>query len=149
MIGNGSIQSRLEGAFIDCHRAMLQIILLFTIIPLAASLKKRKDRIRTNRPSKRTRHGRSDAASTAKPSPQDEPSTALEMLMDRLSIWAAVADLNLDVILASPSASGQGSSKGSGTEHTRPRGKGKEKEREEDGIGAVLRRFWDEVLVPL
>lgn len=71
-------------------RALLQLILLLTYMPVAP--RKRKKR-------------------------EVDPSTAVELLMDRLSIWAAVADLGL------------GDSAG------------------DNGMQELLKRFWDEVMV--
>jgi len=52
----------------------------------------------------------------------EDPKAALETLLDRLSIWSALADLNLD------------------------EGKGKSKAGE-DWQG-ILKRFWVDILVP-
>jgi hypothetical protein len=57
--------------------------------------------------------------------------TALELLMDRLSVWQAVTELGLDTI----SGAGGG-------------GKGKGKD-EEDSVDKMLRRFWENVILPL
>lgn len=58
-------------------------------------------------------------------SPLDDPKGALETLLDRLSIWSALADLNL----------GDG-------------GNGKGKAKEGDGWAGVLQRFWHDIIVP-
>jgi hypothetical protein len=73
---------------------------------------------------KRKKHRRNGSPDTAGVSPTDDPTAALETLLDRLSIWSALADLNLE-----------------------DGGKGKSKAGE--GWQAVLRRFWLDVLVPL
>lgn len=59
-------------------------------------------------------------------SPVDNPESAIELLVDRLSVWQAVAELGIGV--------------------TEDKGKGKE---DEDGMPAVLRRFWREIIVVL
>ena len=61
--------------------------------------------------------------------PADEPKAALNILMDRLSIWSALADMSLD-----PPADGEGKGKGKGTDA--------------DGWSGILKRFWNDIIVP-
>ena len=56
-------------------------------------------------------------------SPTDDPKAALNTLMDRLSIWSALADMSLE-----------------------PPVKGKEKD--DGGWAGTLKRFWEEIIVP-
>jgi hypothetical protein len=117
-------------------RALLQVILLLTYIPLASPPSRERKGRKRDRDSTRSfkgSRGRERESSGPPRTPQEDPAGALEMVMDRLSIWAAVADLGLDVVLDAPLAA---------------KGKSKAKDREEDGMVAVLRRFWEEVLVP-
>jgi hypothetical protein len=93
---------------------LIQAILLFTYIPLhVPTIKKRK---------KGKRHSEVDQGVA---SPADDPIGALETLLDRLSIWSALADLNL----------GDG-------------GNGKGRAKEGDGLAGVLQRFWHDITVP-
>jgi hypothetical protein len=58
-------------------------------------------------------------------SPLDDPKAALETLLDRLSIWSALADLNLE------DAGSKGKSKAG------------------EDWQEILKRFWKDILVPL
>jgi hypothetical protein len=88
---------------------LIQAILLLSYIPLHQPIKKKKKSRRSGSPDR-----------TA--SPLEDPKAALETLLDRLSIWSALADLNLD------------------------EGKGKSKAGE-DWQG-ILKRFWKDIIVP-
>ena len=74
---------------------------------------------------KRRRHGQDDDFPSVL-SPMHDPQAALELLMDRLSVWQEVARLGLDV-------------------NSDP-GKGKRKVEEYD-LPWILRDFWDNVVV--
>jgi len=89
---------------------LIQLILLLSYVPLHQPVKKRKKSRRSGTPDKTV-------------SPLDDPKAALETLLDRLSIWSALADLNLD-----------------------DGAKGKKKAGE-DWQG-ILKRFWSDILVP-
>jgi hypothetical protein len=96
------------------RRALIQAILLLSFIPHHQPVtKKRKKGRRNNSPN------------TPDVSPLDDPKATLETLLDRLSIWSALADLNLD------NDAGKGKSKAG------------------DGWQGILRDFWRDVLVPL
>ena len=61
-------------------------------------------------------------------SPVEDPGSATELLIDRLSVWQAVAELGIGI--------------------DEDKGKGKCKE-DEDGMQAILRRFWEDVMKAL
>jgi len=88
---------------------LIQAILLLSYIPLHQPIKKKKKSRRSGSPDRNA-------------SPLEDPKAALETLLDRLSIWSALADLNLD------------------------EAKGKSKAGE-DWQG-ILKRFWGDILVP-
>ena len=69
---------------------------------------------------------------------------ALELLIDRLSVWQAVADLDLDLNGddAKTNASGGTGSHGNQRKQT---GKGGDSA----GVGALLGKFWKSVIMPL
>jgi hypothetical protein len=92
---------------------LIQAILLLSYIPLHQPITK-----------KRKKHRRSGTLDIEKAaSPLDDPRATLETLLDRLSIWSALADLNLE-----------------------DGGKGKSKAGE-DWQG-ILKRFWKDIIVP-
>jgi hypothetical protein len=91
---------------------LIQVILLFAYIPLHKPTTKKKKKSK-----------RSGSPDTKVTSPLEDPRAALETLLDRLSIWSALADLNLD-----------------------DGGKGKSKAGE--GWQGILQRFWRDILVP-
>lgn len=89
-------------------------MLLFNYIPLHVPDTKKK----------RKKSKMRDSADVSEISPADDPRAALATLMDRLSIWSALADMSLE-----------------------PTIKGKEKD--DDGWVGILRRFWEEIVVRL
>jgi hypothetical protein len=97
----------------DVDRALIQVILLLAFIPLHTPVVKKRKK------------GRRDEPDAKQASPLDDPKAALETLLDRLSIWSAMADLNL------------GDS-----------GNGKGKAKEGEGWTGILQRFWNDILVP-
>jgi hypothetical protein len=98
-------------------RTLLQIILLLLYIPQAAQPG-----------SKKRKRNRRKEGSTAVETPTDDPQAALDLMMDRLVVWQAVADLGLD--LAEDAATSKSKERAS-----------------EGGISVVLRQFWEEVIV--
>lgn len=102
-------------------RTLLQIILLFLIVPLVPAEPEPKNK------RKRRRDG-GEAGSSREPA--QDPAGALELMMDRLGVWHAVAELGIEVDDTAPQAKVKAS-------------------RTDAGIQGVLRRFWESVIVPL
>jgi hypothetical protein len=96
---------------------MMQVALLFLYIsldPPPTAPKKRK----------RSRRG-----SVGEVRATEEPRAALELLIDRISVWSAVAELGIGVDDKGDAAS-----------------KSKGKGREEEKITTILKRFWRQVI---
>jgi len=91
---------------------LIQVIFLFAYIPLHKPTTKKR---------KKNKRGASPDAKGA--SPFEDPRAALETLLDRLSIWSALADLNLDDWVKGKSKAGE-------------------------GWQGVLQRFWRDIIVP-
>ena len=58
--------------------------------------------------------------------PADDPNSAMELLLDRLSVWQAVAELGI------------------GLDENTVKGKSKDSD---EGMLGILRRFWEEVMI--
>ncbi|KAK8850406.1 hypothetical protein IAR55_004324 [Kwoniella newhampshirensis] len=114
------------------RETLLQLILLLRYLSLPSVS------THTDQKRKRSRHSRrNDDDAPVVVSPVDDPKTALELLMDRLSVWQAVSELGLGL------DAGLGVI---GLDQAR-KGKGKAGE-EENAVAAMLKMFWDEVLIP-
>lgn len=135
---------------IYAYRTLIQLILLLIYLSSQSSTLSSENQRQTqptpldSKPKKRKR---SSEAVSGDPgigiSPVQDPLTAVELLLDRLSVWQALSDLNLGVGGFDP-PTGSGLGLGAG------KGKGVGGETEEEGmIGEMLRSFWDDVLVPL
>ncbi|WWC98736.1 hypothetical protein V866_005629 [Kwoniella sp. B9012] len=116
---------------LEKRETLMQIILLLTYIthtpdPHAVQSKKRKR-------SKHSSRAGPDNDSTPSVNPSEDPKTALELLMDRLSVWQAVSELGLNL----PTSD----------EMNKVNGKGKSK-MDENGIANMLGRFWKSVMLP-
>lgn len=131
-------------------RTLIQLILLLIYLssqssPLSSETQQQtKSRSPDYKPRKRKR---SSKTASGDPeigiSPLQDPLTAVELLIDRLSVWQALSDLNLGLEGFDPSAmSGSGVGQGKGKEVGGETG-------EERLIGETLKSFWDDVLVPL
>ncbi|WWD20588.1 hypothetical protein CI109_105064 [Kwoniella shandongensis] len=121
---------------LEKRETLIQIILLLMYLSSGPSPPSEND----GKKRKRHRHSRrADDDIPAVISPIDDPKTALELLMDRLSVWQAVSELGLDLNL------GLGSGGIDEGRKSKSKGKGKE---EENVVAAMLKSFWDEVLVP-
>jgi len=96
----------------------MQIILLLLYIPHAPSLQETK---------KRKRDRKRDVVEKSAVSPSENPQAALELILDRLVVWQAVADLGLDL-----------------GDKSQDKGKGKENE---SGVTSMLRQFWEDIIV--
>ena len=108
-----SLRTNRQSSLISDDRALLQTLLLFHYIPLHTPGTKKK----------RKKSKYRDSTDAPDISPAEDPKAALNTLMDRLSIWSALADMSLE-----PSVKG--------------------KEKDEDGWSGVLKRFWTEIVVP-
>jgi hypothetical protein len=100
------------------NRTLLQIVLLMVYMihaPLPVPKKRKRDR-------------RRDDTEAVIISPIEDPVSAMELLMDRLSVWQAVAELGIGL--------------------DEDKSKGKEKD-EEDSMPGILKRFWEGVMVAL
>lgn len=131
-------------------RTLIQLILLLIYLSSQSSSlssetqQQTKSRSPDHKPRKRKR---SSKTASGDPeigiSPLQDPLTAAELLIDRLSVWQALSDLNLGLEGFDPSAmSGSGVGQGKGKEVGGETG-------EERLIGETLKSFWDDVLVPL
>ncbi|WVQ95583.1 hypothetical protein IAU59_002680 [Kwoniella sp. CBS 9459] len=120
---------------------LIQIILLFLYIsslPPAAT-GDQKSRKRKRRPHSH----RHEPEVPEVVSPVEDPKTALELLIDRLSVWQAVADLGLDLE--------QGPFGGNGAAPRADSGTGQNKAGKKDDsarVGALLGKFWKSVIMP-
>ncbi|OCF30721.1 hypothetical protein I316_07607 [Kwoniella heveanensis BCC8398] len=119
---------------------LIQIIFLFlymTSLPPSEGEQKSKKRKR------RSHFHRHEPEATEPASPTEDPKMALELLIDRLSVWQAVADLDLDLNGddAKTNASGGTGSHGNQRKQT---GKGGDSA----GVGALLGKFWKSVIMP-
>ncbi|WVR08466.1 hypothetical protein IAU60_005521 [Kwoniella sp. DSM 27419] len=115
-----------------------EILMQMTLLLLYVNLKPLLPIVEAKQSKNRKRRHRSDRDldDSLGSSPIEEPQTALEILMDRISVWQAVADLGLSVAVSGPGDIGYAEA-----------GK-KGKNKEEDGVGAMLGRFWKTVMVP-
>ncbi|OCF58459.1 hypothetical protein L486_04492 [Kwoniella mangroviensis CBS 10435] len=116
---------------LEKRETLMQIILLLTYIthtpdPHAVQSKKRKR-------SKHSSRADPDNDSPTSVNPSEDPKTALELLMDRLSVWQAVSELGLNL----PTSD----------EINKVNGKAKSK-MDENGIANMLGRFWKSVMLP-
>nr|XP_019051245.1 hypothetical protein I302_01694 [Kwoniella bestiolae CBS 10118]OCF30175.1 hypothetical protein I302_01694 [Kwoniella bestiolae CBS 10118] len=108
---------------------MILLLLYFTYPPPASPAITSKKR-------KRSKHlSRSEMDSPTSVNPAEDPKTALDLLMDRLSVWQAVSELGL----------GLGLSSSDGDVKANGKGKGKA---EENSIANMLGRFWKTVMLP-
>ena len=97
---------------------MQAILLLLYILRSPISVIKRRNR-------DRRRH---DISASVTIIPTVDPNSALELLLDRLSVWQAVAELGIGL--------------------DEDNGKGKSKD-SDDGILGILRRFWEDIMIVL
>ncbi|WVQ63141.1 uncharacterized protein L199_001292 [Kwoniella botswanensis] len=116
---------------LEKRETLMQIILLLTYIthipdPHPVQGKKRKR-------SKHSSRAGPDTDSPTSVNPSEDPKTALELLMDRLSVWQAVSELGLNLSTSD--------------EMNKVNGKGKSK-MDENGIANMLGRFWKSVMLP-
>ncbi|WWD08476.1 hypothetical protein V865_006588 [Kwoniella europaea PYCC6329] len=116
---------------LEKRETLMQIILLLTYIthtpePPPVQSKKRKR-------SKHSSRAGPDNDSPTSVNPSEDPKTALELLMDRLSVWQAVSELGLNLSTSD--------------ETNKVNGKGKSK-MDENGIANMLGRFWKSVMLP-
>ncbi|WVQ85884.1 hypothetical protein IAT38_008052 [Cryptococcus sp. DSM 104549] len=81
------------------------------------------------KPKKRKRRQATEPDTPAVTSPTEDPAAAIELLLDRCSVWQAVADLGIGIDLGGQSA-------------------GKAGKVELNPVGAMLQQFWDTVLLP-
>lgn len=131
-------------------RTLIQLILLLTYLSSQSSTLSSENQRQTqptpldSKPKKRKRSSKAVSGDSGIGiSPVQDPLTAVELLLDRLSVWQALSDLNLGVGgFDPPTRSGLGLGGG--------KGKGVGGETEKEGmIGEMLKSFWDDVLVPL
>ena len=104
----------------DSNRALIQTLLLFHYIPLHIP--------DTNKKRKKYKSKGRESTDLLETLPAEEPKAALNILMDRLSIWSALADMSLD-------------------QPVEGEGKGKGKGKDEDGWSGILKRFWNDIIV--
>lgn len=99
------------------RRILMQIILLLLYSRHQPPGDNKKDR-------KRKRRHREEATT-----PAEDPKMALELLVDRVSVWLAVAELGIVHAVEGSTGTGKG--------------------KEEEGVLGMMKRFWDEVVVVL
>ncbi|ORY35843.1 hypothetical protein BCR39DRAFT_512485 [Naematelia encephala] len=105
------------------REVLMQIILLFLYTAHAPPPTEKKEK-------KRKRHSRKDDAPSPPAPVHEDPKAAVELLMDRLSVWQAVAELGI------------------GSEGDVELVKGNIKPKDGEGMLAMFRQVWDKVLVP-
>ncbi|WRT70546.1 uncharacterized protein IL334_007544 [Kwoniella shivajii] len=110
---------------LEKRETLLQIILLLMYTIYAPSKPQSKKR-------KRVKHShRAEPDSPINVNPTEDPETALELLVDRLSVWQAVSELGLSLDPVSKDSRAKGKSK-----------------TDENGIAVLLGKFWKSVMVP-
>ncbi|WVF68023.1 hypothetical protein IAT40_002785 [Kwoniella sp. CBS 6097] len=123
---------------------LIQVILLLmyitTLTPSTGDQKSKKRK-------RRSHSHRHEPEVTEIVSPTEDPKTALELLIDRLSVWQAVADIGLDLALNAPDAKSTGAGGGSGGTASNQGKKGRKGD-DAAGVGALLGKFWKSVILP-
>nr|XP_018259899.1 uncharacterized protein I303_07971 [Kwoniella dejecticola CBS 10117]OBR82057.1 hypothetical protein I303_07971 [Kwoniella dejecticola CBS 10117] len=117
---------------LEKRETLIQIILLLLYIthapPSQAEASKKRKRSKSSR---RNFDADSNDAAAAAIDPIEDPKTALELLVDRLSVWQAVSELGLAL--------------GDPAQDKRVKGKSKA---EENPIANMLGKFWKSVILP-
>ena len=106
-------------------RILMQIILLLLFIPHHTPRREKKKRKR-----RRSSNGPDDAGNI---DPTEDPAAALEVLIDRLSIWLAVSELGID----------------QDAKHDNAARDMKGKVMDKENLTQLLKHFWENVISPL
>lgn len=132
------------------RRTLIQLILLLIYLssqssPLSSETQQQTQPISPDPKSRKRKRSSKEVSGDRRIgiSPVQDPLTAVELLLDRLSVWQALSDLKLGLgELDPPAGSGLGVGAGKGKRVGVETG-------EEGVISEMLKSFWDDVLVPL